>query len=43
MFKTEMSVHQPKVNLDDEIFYDKIALRLDQEIRKLLVRDLYGN
>ena len=43
IFKTKMFTYQSKANLDVEILFGKITDHLDQEIRKMLVRGLYGN
>ena len=43
IFKTKMLINHPKDNLDVKIFIVKIIHLVDPEIRKMLVRGLYGN
>ena len=43
MFKTELLIYQSKAKLNEKILFDKITHHLDLEIRKMLVRSLYGN
>ena len=43
IFKTELLLYQSKANLDEKILFDKITHHLDQELRKMPERDLYGN
>ena len=43
MFKTEMLIYQSQANLDGESLFGKIVHRLDPEIRKILVKGMFGN
>ena len=43
IFKIELLIYQSKANLDEKILFDKITHHLNPEIRKMLVRGLYGN
>ena len=43
IFKTEMLIYQSKANLDGINLFRKITHRLDPEIRKMLVIDMFGN
>ena len=43
IFKTELLIYLSKANLDEKILFDKITHYLDPGIRKMLVRNLYGN
>ena len=42
-FKTNMLIYQSKANLDEKNLFRKIAHHLDLEIRKMLVRGMFGN
>ena len=43
IFKTDMSIYQSKVKLDQTILFFKIAQVYDPNIRKMPERGLYGN
>ena len=43
IFKTEMLIYRSNTNLDVMIMFGTISHLLDPEIRKMSVRDLYGN
>ena len=43
IFKTEMFIYQSKVNLDEEISFGSIPHLTDPEIRKMLVKGMFGN
>ena len=43
LFKNEMSTYQSKANLGGKILFIKFTHHLDPEIRKMPVRELYGN
>ena len=43
IFKTEMFIHQSKINLDENILFGSIPHLTDPEIRKMLVKDMFGN
>ena len=43
IFKIKMLIYQPKANLDEKIFLGKITHHLDQEIRKMLVKVIFGS
>ena len=38
-----MLIYQSKANLDEKILFGKITRHLDPEIRKMLVRGMFGN
>ena len=43
IFKTEMLMYQSKANLDEKILFGNITHHSDPEIRKMLVRGMFGN
>ena len=49
IFKTKMFIYQSKANLDEEILFGRIthhldhSFCLDQDIRKTLVKGMFGN
>ena len=43
IFKTEMLMYQSKANLDVKILFGNITRYLDPEIRKMLIRGMFGN
>ena len=43
IFKTEMLIYHSKANLYKKILFGKITHHLDPEIRKMLVRGMFGN
>ena len=43
ILKIEIIICQSKSNLDLKIFFGKIALLSDREIRKMVIRGFYGN
>ena len=43
IFKTEMLIYQSKANLDENILFANITHHSDPEIRKMLVRVMFGN
>ena len=43
IFKSEFLIYQSKANLDEKILFGKVTHRVDLEIRKMPVRNLYGN
>ena len=43
IFKTEMFIYQPKVNLDEKILFGCILHLTDPEIRQMLVKGMFGN
>ena len=43
MVTTEVLIYQSNANFDVKILFGKIALYLDPELRKTLVRGLYGD
>ena len=43
IFKTEMFIYQSKVNLDGKILFGSIPRLTDPEIRKMLVKGMFGN
>ena len=43
IFKTEMLMYQSKANLDEKILFGNITNHSDPEIRKMLVRGMFGN
>ena len=43
IFKTEMFIYQSKVNLNEKILFGSIPHLTDQEIRKMLVKGMFGN
>ena len=42
IFKTENVNYQSKANLDGKIMFGKMTHKLDSEIRKMLVRSMFG-
>ena len=43
IFKFEMIIGQSKVNLDEKILFGSIPHLTDPEIRKMLVKGMFGN
>ena len=43
MFKTEMLNYQSKVNLDENILFGSSPHLTDPEIKKMLVKGMFGN
>ena len=43
IFKTEMFIYQSIVNLDEKILFGSIHHLTDPEIRKMLVKGMFGN
>ena len=43
IFKIEMFIYQPKVNLDEKILFGSIPHLTDPEIRKMLAKGMFGN
>ena len=43
IFKTEMFIYQSKVNLDEKILFGRIPHLTDSEIRKMMVKGIFGN
>ena len=43
IFKTKMLIFQSKASLDEKVLFGKITHHLDPEIRKVLVRIMFGN
>ena len=43
IFKTEMFIYQSNVNLDEKILLGSIPHLTDPEIRKMLVKGMFGN
>ena len=43
IFKTEMFIYHSKVNLDEKISFGSIPYLTDPEIRKMLVKGMFGN
>ena len=43
IFKTEMFINQSKVNLDEKILLPNIPHIINPEIRKQLVKGIFGN
>ena len=43
IFKTESLIYQLKANLHEKILFGKITHHFGQEIRKMLVRGMFGN
>ena len=43
IFKTDWFIYQSKVNLDEKILFGSIPHLTDPEIRKMLVKGLFGN
>ena len=43
IFKTEIFICQSKVNLDEKILFGTIPHLTDPEIRKMLVKSMFGN
>ena len=43
IFKAEIFIYQSKANSDGEILAGRITHLLEPEIRKILIRGLYGN
>ena len=41
--RTEMLIYQSKANLDEKILFGKITRHLNVDIRKMLVKDMFGN
>ena len=41
--KTEMLIYQSKANIYENILFREITHHLDQEIRKMLVKGMFGN
>ena len=43
IFKTEMLIYQSNINLDEKILFGSILHPSDPEIRKMLVKGMFGN
>ena len=43
IFKTEKFIYQSKVNVDEKILFGSIPHFTDPEIRKMLVKGMFGN
>ena len=43
IFKNELFIYQSKVNLDEKILFGSIPHLTDPEIRKMLVKGMFGN
>ena len=43
IFKTEMFIYQSKVNLGEKNLFGSIPHLTDPEIRKMLVKGMFGN
>ena len=43
VFKTKILIYQSKANLDEKILFGETTHHLDPEIRKMLVRGMFGN
>ena len=43
IFKTKVLIYQSKVNLDEKILFGSIPHLRDPEIRKMLVKGMFGN
>ena len=43
ILKTEMFIYQSKINLDEKILFGSIPHLTDPEIRKMLVKGMFGN
>ena len=43
IFKTKVFIYESKVNLDEKILFGSIPHLTDQEIRKMLVKGMFGN
>ena len=43
IFKTKMLIYQSKAKLDENTMFGNITHHLNQEIRKMLVRGMFGN
>ena len=43
IFKTEMFIYQSKVNLDEKNLFGNIPHLTDPEIRKILLKGMFGN
>ena len=43
MFKTEMLIYHSKANLDEKILFGSILHLTNPEIRKMLVKGMFGN
>ena len=43
IFKIEMTVYRSKVNLDEKILFGSFAHLADPEIRKMLVKGMFGS
>ena len=42
IFDTKMLIYQSKTNLDEKILFGKITHPFDPEIRKMLVKGIFG-
>ena len=43
IFATDLFIYHTEANLDEEILLDKITHHLDSEIRKMLVKSVFGS
>ena len=43
IFKTKMFIYQSRANLGEKILFGKVTRHLDQGIREMLVKGVFGN